>query len=62
MMVCPVRLFTTRSADVRTRSVVSQPDVIKAKTKINNEKSEADGRMGALYRFIRGLQGSRINI
>jgi hypothetical protein len=61
MMVWPVRLFTARSADVRTRLVVSQPDMIEAMVRINSEERKVDGRIGALYRFCRGLQGNQID-
>ena len=59
-MACPVWPLATRPAAVRARSVVSQPDASKAKVRINSAESKADGRMGALYRFCRGLQGNRL--
>lgn len=36
----------------------SQPDASKAKVSITSEESKTNGRIGALYRFCRGLQGN----
>src|SRR5215510_5528644 len=52
--------MATRPAAVRARSVVSQPDAIKAEVRTNSQQSGADGRMDALYRFCRDLQGNQL--
>src|SRR4029079_2495013 len=60
MMVWPVLPLAMRSAEVRTRLVVSQPDMIEAMVRINSEERKVDRCIGALYRFCRGLQGNEL--